>query len=475
MKYLVTIGLETHVQLKTQTKMFCGCGTVFGMPPNTQVCPVCLGYPGALPSMNREAIHLTAISGLMLGCSINTYSKFDRKNYFYPDMAKDYQITQLDQPVCLGGGVEIQTPGGKKTIHLTRIHLEEDVGKLTHRAMCSGVDFNRAGLPLMEIVSEPDMASADEAFAYLQALKEILVYAGVSDCNLEEGNMRCDVNVSLRPVGQKELGTKIEIKNMNTFRGIHAALLYEIERQAHALDNGIPLRQETRRWEPELGETQVMRTKENADDYRYFPEPDLLPVVLTQEQIDAWAAALPELPAKRRLRMIEQYGIPEYDAGVLAADRAVADFFEAAAKPYGNGKAVSNWMMTEVLRLLSETGKTICECALTPEALADLIHLLEAKTINGPTAKALLPELFEKGGDPVELVKERGLAQVNDASAVTQIVADVIAENPKTVEDFKAGKQAAVTFLIGQVMKRSKGKASPQVAREVILEKLSTL
>ncbi len=473
MKYAVTIGLETHVQLKTQTKMFCGCGTAFGAPPNTQICPVCLGYPGALPSTNREAIRFTVMAGLMLGCKINPYSKFDRKNYFYPDVSKNYQITQLDQPLCLGGGVEINTPAGKKTIHLTRIHLEEDVAKLTHRPGCSGVDFNRCSLPLMEIVTEPDMDSADEALAYLQALREMLVYAGVSDCNLEEGNMRCDVNVSIRPVGQKEYGTRVEIKNMNTFRGIHAALLYEIDRQEQVLNAGGKLRQETRRWDPDLGETQPMRSKENAEDYRYFPEPDLLPVALTEEQIAAWAAQLPESPGKRRERMIAQYGIPEYDAEVLSADRAVADFFEDAAAVHGNGKAVSNWMMTEVLRLLSDTGSVITACALTPAALGALIRLIDEKVINGPTAKALLPELFEKGGDPAAIVKERGLGQVSDSSAVLAIVEEVIAANPKTVEDFKAGKDAAITFLIGQVMKRSKGKASPQIAREVILEQLA--
>ncbi|MEG2415522.1 MAG: Asp-tRNA(Asn)/Glu-tRNA(Gln) amidotransferase subunit GatB, partial [Kiritimatiellia bacterium] len=322
MDYEITIGLETHVQLKTQTKMFCGCGTEFGANPNSHVCPVCLGYPGALPSMNEEAIRFTVLAGLMLGCKINSYAKFDRKNYFYPDMSKNYQITQLDYPLCLGGAVDIETASGKKAVRLTRIHLEEDVAKLTHRAGCSGVDYNRAGLPLMEIVSEPDMCSVEEAMAYLASLKEMMIYAGVSECNLEEGNMRSDVNISLRPNGQKQLGTKIEIKNMNTFSGIHAALLYEINRQRLALDAGQTLHQETRRWDPELGETQVMRTKENADDYRYFPEPDLMPIVLTAEQIYTWGKQLPEAPGKRRERMVADYGIPEYDAGVLSAERA---------------------------------------------------------------------------------------------------------------------------------------------------------
>ncbi len=474
MDYEVVIGLETHVQLKTTTKMFCGCGTSFGASPNAHVCPVCLGYPGALPSMNREAIRYTVMAGLMLGCKIAEYAKFDRKNYFYPDSSKNYQITQLDYPLCLGGGVEITgEDGNRKTVRLHHIHLEEDVGKLTHRAGCSGVDFNRAGIPLMEIVSEPDMRSADEAIAYLTALREMMIYAGVSECNLEEGNMRSDVNVSIRPRGQEAYGTKIEIKNMNTFSGIHAALLYEIERQKAALDAGLSLRQETRRWDTEACETLVMRSKENADDYRYFPEPDLMPIALSPEQVAEWAKALPEAPAKRRERMMAEYGIPEYDAGVLSADRALADFFEAVAKRCGNGKLASNWVMAEVLALTAKTGTELADSALTAEALGDLLKLLEAKTINGPTAKALLPELFEKGGDPAAIVKERGLGQVSDAGAIEAFVDAVLAANPKVVEDFRAGKQAAIGFLVGQVMKQSKGKASPQMVQELLRAKLA--
>ncbi len=474
MDYEVVIGLETHVQLKTHTKMFCGCSTSFGAPPNAHVCPVCLGYPGALPSMNREAIRYTVMAGLMLGCRIAEYAKFDRKNYFYPDSSKDYQITQLDHPLCLGGGVAIAGDGGaQKTIRIHHIHLEEDVGKLTHRAGCSGVDFNRAGTPLMEIVSEPDLRSADEALAYLTALREMMIYAGVSECNLEEGNMRSDVNVSLRPRGQAAYGTKVEIKNMNTFSGIHAALLFEIERQRAALEAGQTLRQETRRWDPEVGETFTMRSKENADDYRYFPEPDLMPIALTPEQIAEWAKALPEAPAARRQRMMQDYGIPEYDAGVLSADRALADFFEATAKRCGNGKLASNWVMAEVLALTAKTGTELAASALTPEMLGDLLRLLEAKAINGPTAKALLPELFEQGGDPEAIVKARGLGQVSDTGAIEGFVNAVLEANPKVVADFRAGKQAALGFLVGQVMKQSKGKASPQLVQQLLREKLS--
>ncbi len=473
MEYEVVIGLETHVQLKTQTKMFCGCSTVFGAEPNTHVCPVCLGYPGALPSMNQEAIRYTVMAGLMLGCRIADYAKFDRKNYFYPDSSKNYQITQLDYPLCIGGGVEIVGEDEtKKTVRIHHIHLEEDVAKLTHRAGCSGVDYNRAGTPLMEIVSEPDMRSADEAIAYLTALREMMIYAGVSECNLEEGNMRSDVNVSLRPKGQEAYGTKVEIKNMNTFSGIHAALLYEIERQKRVLASGGTIVQETRRWDTEAFETASMRSKENADDYRYFPEPDLLPIALSAEQVADWAKALPEAPAKRRERMVAQYGIPEYDAGVLSADRALADFFEATAQRCGNGKLASNWVMAEVLALTAKTGVDLTASALTAEMLGDLLKLLESKTINGPTAKALLPELFEQGGDPKAMVEARGLGQVSDSGAIEALVDAAIAANPKVVEDFRAGKKAAAGFFVGQVMKASKGKASPQLVQEILAKKL---
>ncbi len=475
-KYLITIGLETHVQLKTNTKMFCGCSLKFGAEPNTNVCPVCLGYPGALPVMNREAIKFTVMSGLMLGCEINPRSTFDRKNYFYPDMSKDYQISQNTHPLCLGGGVTIQTPAGAKRVRINHIHLEEDAAKINHYARFSGVDFNRCGTPLMEIVSEPDLSSPDEAMEYLQALKQILMYAGVSECNLEEGNLRSDVNISVRPEGQEKLGTKVEIKNMNTFKGIYAALEYEIARQLNTVTRGGTLVQETRRWEPDLGETQSMRSKENAHDYRYFPEPDLVPVSLSDAMIAEWRAALPELPTARRERMVAEYGIPEYDAGVLADAKANADFFEAAARACapGLGKTVSNWFMTEIMRLLSETGTAIGESALTPAALAELVTLVDKRVINGPTAKELLPELFREGGMPEALVKARGLGQVSDAAALEGFVAQAIAANPKSAEDFRAGKKAAAGFLVGQVMKLSHGKADPKLVGKLVAEKLAS-
>ena len=476
MEYESTIGLETHVQLRTKTKMFCSCLLKTGCEPNTNVCPVCLGYPGALPVMNREAVKLTVMSGLMLGCRVNPHATFDRKNYFYPDMAKDYQISENGSPLCIGGGVEITRPDGtKKLIRINHIHLEEDAAKINHYAATSGVDFNRGGTPLMEIVSEPDMESADDAIAYLTALREMLVYAGVSDCNLEEGNMRSDVNISIRPKGAKELGTKVEIKNMNSFSGIHAALEHEARRQRECVAHSIPIVQETRRWDPEAMETASMRSKENAHDYRYFPEPDLVPVELSKTEVEEWRALLPELPERRRARMVEEYGIAEYDAVVLSQHKENADWFEAAAKGLDRklAKQLCNLFMGDVMALMNASGKTIGECAMKPADLAALVRLAAAGTINGPTLKELLPEIFEKGGDPEAIVKERGLGAVSDASALEAFVEQAIAANPKSVADFKAGKKAAAGFFVGQVMKLSKGKADPKVVGKLVAERLA--
>jgi aspartyl-tRNA(Asn)/glutamyl-tRNA(Gln) amidotransferase subunit B len=466
------IGLEVHVQLKTQSKMFCGCSTSFAAPPNSHVCPVCLGYPGALPVANAEAVKLIVMTGLMIGSKINLFSKWDRKSYFYPDMPKNYQLTQYDQPFCVGGQVEFAMGDRTKTVRINRIHLEEDVAKNVHLASSSGVDFNRAGTPLMEIVTEPDMESADEAFAFLQALKQILLYGGVSDCNLEQGNLRCDINCSVRPVGSDTLGVKAEIKNMNTFKGVHRALKYEIARQMKEVDRGGAIVQETRRWDDDAGMTESMRSKEYAHDYRYLPDPDLVPVVLEEAQVASWRSALPELPAARRQRFVESYGLPDYDAGVLVADKLLADFFETVAKESGNAKAASNWVMTEMLRYLKETEVELAAVKVSPRALASLIKLVDGKAINMPAAKEVFAELFANGGEPEAIVKAKGLAQVSDTGAIEKFVDEAIAANAKSVADLKAGKQAALQFLIGQVMRLSKGKANPGMVKEMVERKV---
>ncbi len=473
MEFENTIGLETHVQLKTATKMFCGCRLKTGCEPNVNVCPVCLGYPGALPVMNKEAVKLTVISGMMLGCEVNRHATFDRKNYFYPDMAKDYQISENGNPLCIGGGVEIAlADGSKKFVRINHIHLEEDAAKINHYAASSGVDFNRGGTPLMEIVSEPDLSSADEAIAYLTALKEMLVYAGVSDCNLEEGNMRSDVNISIRPVGEKKLGTKVEIKNMNTFKGIHAALEYEARRQRECMAHSIPIVQETRRWDGEAMETASMRSKENAHDYRYFPEPDLVPVELSEEQIAEWRKLLPEKPEARRERMAKEYGLTDYDAEVLAQQKERADYFEKAAAKAKKPKLLCNFYMSDVMSYFNEHGFS----AGTEEALSALFNLSTDSKINGPTLKELLPEVLSGAiADPEKTVAERGLGAVSDTSALEAFVDQAIAANPGPVADYKAGKKAAAGFFVGQVMKLSKGKADPKLVGGIVAKKLSAL
>lgn len=473
MDYICRIGLEIHVQLKTKTKMFCGCRVGYSEPPNTLVCPVCLGYPGAMPVMNEEAVRLTVLTGLMVGSTINGFSKFDRKSYFYPDMPKNYQISQYDKPLCIGGSVEIEVNGKRRAVQLKRIHLEEDVGKNMHFKSSSGIDFNRGGVPLMEIVTEPDLYSPEEAFAFLLALKQILSYAGVSDCNLELGNVRCDVNSSVQPRDRVEMGTKTEIKNMNTFKGVFAALKYELARHIEVVSSGGTIRQETRRWDDAEGVTHSMRSKEDAHDYRYFPEPDLMPVVLSSEQIEKWRATLPELPAQRRDRLAREYGIPEYDAGVLSADRFIADFFETAARMSTNPKAVSNWVMTELLRSLSEKEIDIRSVPVTPRALADLVKLVDDKVVNSPTAKEIFAILFEKGGDPAAIVAEKGLSQLNDTGALEKMVLQAVEDNPGSVTDYRNGKKAAIQRLVGQVMKASKGKANPKVVLEMLEKRLN--
>ncbi|MGQ9661406.1 MAG: Asp-tRNA(Asn)/Glu-tRNA(Gln) amidotransferase subunit GatB [Kiritimatiellia bacterium] len=472
MDYAATIGLETHVQLKTRSKLFCNCPNRYGAPPNTLVCPICLGYPGSLPVINEEAVRLTVLTGLMLGSTINPASRFDRKSYFYPDMPKNFQISQYEQPLCSGGAVEFEMGGQTRRVVIRRIHLEEDVGKNTHFAHASGVDFNRAGVPLMEIVSEPEIHSPEEAYAYLHALRQILLYGGVSDCNLEEGNIRCDVNCSVSRA-EHSLGTKTEIKNLNSFKAVLHALRYEIGRQIELLSSGGAVTQETRRWDAENGVTVSVRTKEEEHDYRYFPEPDLMPLVLDTALVERWRAELPEMPRDRRRRFVSEYGLPEYDAGVLVADKAVADFFEATTKLSGNPKAVSNWVMTEMLRLLSEKELEVSAVRITPQALAQLIQLVEKGLLNSNTAKEVFAILSEKGGDPGEIVHRMGLVQVSDEMELNRFVEQAIAANPKSVEDYRKGKKAAAQFLVGCVMRMTRGKANPQIVAKLVERKLA--
>jgi len=471
--YEAVIGLEVHVQLKTRSKMFCGCTTEFGAPPNTQVCPVCLGYPGVLPVMNEEAVRKTILTGLMIGSEIARFSKWDRKNYFYPDMPKNYQISQYDLPLCAGGEVAIKLEsGGTKRIGIIRAHLEEDVAKNIHFETTSGVDFNRAGVPLMEVVSKPDISSPEEAFAYLTALKEMLVSGGVSDCDMEKGQLRCDSNVSVRPLGQQEFGEKVEIKNMNTISGVRRALAYEVQRQTAALQRGEKISQETRRWDDEAGKTFVMRTKEYAHDYRYFPEPDLMPVTVSDEMLAAIRGRLVELPEAKRQRFIRQYGLPEYDADVLVADVALASYYERAASGLKNPKAVSNWVMTELLGKLAETKRAIEDCPVAPEYLTELVAMIDSGRISGRIAKEVFIEMFSSGKSPEVLVREKGLSQVSDTAVIEAFADEAIAKNPKSVADFRGGNEAAINFLKGQVMKLSKGKANPLLAGEILLRKL---
>lgn len=467
MKYEAVIGLEVHVQVRSASKMFCSCANRFGAEPNTNVCPVCMGYPGVLPVPNKAAIFATVKAGLLTGCTIAKFSKFDRKNYFYPDMPKNYQISQFDLPFCSNGSMKLSGTGfsgaplPEKTVGITRIHLEEDVAKLTHFHHDSGVDYNRAGVPLMEIVGEPDLRSADEAYAYLTNLKEIMRFGEISDCDMEKGQMRCDVNISLRPVGTEKFGTKIELKNLNSFRAVHRAIEYEIVRQAELLDQGVTLKQETRGWNDDRGESYLMRTKESAHDYRYFPEPDLMPVTFTDADIEAIRATLPELPEAKRQRFCTDYGLTAYDAEVLTADKQLAAYFDAAAKLVKNPKNAANWIISGLLALTGEAGVSVAECPVTPEKLAGLVNAIDSGKISGKIAKDVFPKMFATGKDADTIINEKGLAQVSDSSAISGAVAEVLQNNTKQLEEYRAGNAKILQFFVGQVMKLTKGRANP--------------
>ncbi len=472
--YEVVIGLEVHAQLKTESKIFCSCSTRFGAGPNENTCPVCTGMPGQLPVLNARAVEYAVKMALAVDCTVNRRSLFARKNYFYPDLPMGYQISQFELPVAEHGHIDIQTDKGAKRIGITRIHMENDAGKNIHSASdnASYVDLNRAGVPLIEIVSEPDMRSAEEAVAYLKNLRAILVYLGICDGNLEEGSFRCDANVSIRPFGQEEFGTRTELKNMNSFRNIQRAIEYEVERQIDMVEDGETIVQETRLFDVTKGETRSMRGKEEAHDYRYFPDPDLLPLVIEEDRIEAWRAELPELPAARCRRYQDDLGLPEYDAGVLTAEKEVADYFEAALQEYGEAKKLSNWIMGEVMRELNDRGATLDACRLQPSELAKLVRLVDDGVISGNIAKNVFKELFETGGDPEAHVKAKGLVQISDTSAIEGLVDEVIAENPSEVERFKGGEKKLTGFFVGQVMKKSKGKANPGLVNQLLARKL---
>jgi aspartyl-tRNA(Asn)/glutamyl-tRNA(Gln) amidotransferase subunit B len=480
-QYEVVIGLEVHVELKTKTKIFCGCPTEFGGEPNTHVCPICLGLPGVLPVLNKKVLEFATKAGLALNCKIAEFSKFDRKNYFYPDLPKAYQISQYDLPIAEQGYLDINVNGQTKRIGITRLHMEEDAGKLVHQGLTisssnsSLVDYNRTGVPLIEIVSEPDLRSAEEAKAYLEMLKAIMEYIDVSDVKMEQGSLRCDANVSIRPMGSKEFGTKTEVKNLNSFRSVQRAIEYEIARQIDIVEEGGKIIQETRTWDENKGITLSLRSKEEAHDYRYFPDPDLTPLVISREWVEELKAGLPELPAFKKERLIKEHGLPEYDAGVITSSRALAEFYDKTVSLHPDYKAVSNWIMVELLKLLNAENLEITDSKITPQGLAKMLKMIEKGAISGKIAKQVFEEMFNTGKDPEVIVKEKGLVQISDEGQISTIVDQVIANNPKSVQDFKAGKEKAIGFLVGQVMKETRGQANPGVVNKLLKEKLTKL
>ena len=470
MEFEPVIGLEVHVQLNTNSKLFCTCPTDFGLTPNTQVCPICLGHPGVLPLLNKQAMENSIRCGLALNCSISLFSKFDRKNYFYPDLPKGYQISQFDKPLCYEGSVKFLFNDIETSVGVTRVHLEEDAGKLVHseHGGNSGVDFNRGGIPLLEIVSEPDIRSPEEAYLYLNALKNIVQYLGISDCNMEEGRLRCDANISIRPKGDKKLGTKAEIKNMNSFRGVQKALTYEIERQEDAVRAGEKIVQETRLWNDDKAQTFSMRSKEDAHDYRYFPEPDLVPMVTEQSYIDELQKSLPELPYNRMNRFISDYTLSPYDADILTGEKALADYYEECTSLCKEYKIISNWIQSELIREINDRKITLADCPVTPQKLTAMIKLISDGTISGKIAKSIFIEMFESDKTPQQIVEAKGLKQISDPDALQKIITGIVEKNPKVVSEFKAGKEKSIGFLVGQVMKETRGKANPKLVNELL-------
>ena len=476
-RYETVIGLEVHVELHTNSKIFCGCSTAFGASPNSQTCPVCLGHPGVLPVLNKQAVDYAMKAAMALNCTIADVSKFDRKNYFYPDSPKAYQISQFDKPIGENGWIDIEVEGVTKRIGITRLHLEEDAGKLTHGegGFESFVDLNRCGTPLVEIVSEPDIRSADEARAYLEKLRSIMLYWDVSDVKMEEGSMRCDVNISLRPYGQEQFGTRTELKNMNSYRGVVGGIKYEEIRQAEVLDEGGVIVQETLRFDDASGKTFSMRSKEEAHDYRYFPDPDLVDLHIDQAWKDRIRASIPELPDARKVRYTEQFGLPAYDADVITASKKIADLFEESLNYTADAKSVSNWIMGDLLGYLNANGIDFDQVKLTGQSLGEMIGLIEKGTISGKIAKNVFKSMLETGKGPAQIVEEQGLVQISDESALVAVVQTVLANSPQSVADYKAGNEKVVGFVVGQVMKETKGKANPGLVNKIIVEQLKNL
>ena len=472
--YEVVMGLEVHAELATKTKIFCSCPTKFGAEPNTQVCPICMAMPGTLPKLNEKVVEYAVRAGLATNCTISRDSKNDRKNYFYPDTPRAYQISQFDKPLCEHGYIKIETSQGKKRIGITRIHIEDDAGKLNHDDLGGGalIDLNRAGVPLIEIVSEPDFRSIEEVDAYLRKLKSILEYVEVSDCKMEEGSFRADINTSIRPVGAEKLGTRTEMKNMNSFRSITRALEYEINRQVEVIDNGGKVDQETLRWDEVSGKTFSMRDKEDAQDYRYFPEPDLVAIKLSEEYIENIRKTLPEMPESRKERYLRDYKLSEKDAGIITASKYLSDLFEKASEICGNYKAVNNWIISDISRILNETEMDPIEIPFDSKQLAKLVMLIDKGTISSSIGKKVLVELFENPRDPEDIIKEKGWIQISDEGAIKEVVLKIIEANPQSVADFKAGKERALGFLVGQAMKETKGKANPQMLNKMFAEEL---